>query len=58
MAYNVRIMPVKVCVGYWELMIANAQAGQTGFLPEDSGGLSVRRDYRRASATRPTTAPR
>ena len=37
MAYNVRLMPVKVCVGYWELMIANAQAGQTGFLPEDSG---------------------
>jgi len=36
MAYNVRIMPVKVCVGYWELMIANAQAGQTGFLPEDA----------------------
>src|SRR6185436_9868639 len=26
MAFNVRIMPVKVCVGYWELMIANARA--------------------------------
>jgi serine protease len=38
MAYNVRIMPVKVCLGYWELMIANAQAGHTGFLPEDIGG--------------------
>jgi len=37
MAYNVRIMPVKVCVGYWELMIANARAGQTGFLPQDAG---------------------
>ena len=37
MAYNVSLMPVKVCVGYWELMIANARAGQTGFLPEDSG---------------------
>ncbi|HUL72821.1 MAG TPA: S8 family serine peptidase [Vicinamibacterales bacterium] len=38
MAYNVRIMPVKVCLGYWELMIANAQAGITGFLPQDVGG--------------------
>ena len=36
MAYNVRIMPVKVCVGYWELMIANARDGITGFLPKDS----------------------
>jgi serine protease len=36
MAYNVRLMPVKVCLGYWELMIANAQAGHTGFLPPDS----------------------
>jgi serine protease len=36
MAYNVRLMPVKVCVGYWELMIANAQSGQTGFLPPDA----------------------
>ena len=36
MAYNVRIMPVKVCVGYWELMIANAQSGHGGFLPPDS----------------------
>src|SRR5262249_26352191 len=37
MAYNVRIMPVKVCVGYWEMMIANAQAGKPGFLvPEDA----------------------
>ena len=33
MAYNVKIMPVKVCIGYWELMIVRAQSGQTGFLP-------------------------
>jgi serine protease len=38
MAYNARIMPVKVCVGYWELMIARAQAGITGFIPPESGG--------------------
>ncbi len=38
MAYNARIMPVKVCVGYWELMIARAQAGISGFIPPDSGG--------------------
>ena len=31
MAYNVRIMPVKVCVGYWELMIGRALVGTTGF---------------------------
>jgi len=37
MAYNVRLMPVKVCIGYWELMIANAQGGHTGFLPPDIG---------------------
>jgi len=36
MAYNVKIMPVKVCVGYWEAMITNAQAGRSGFLvPQD-----------------------
>jgi serine protease len=40
MAYNVRIMPVKVCVGYWELMLARAQNNVTGFLPSDAGGCS------------------
>ena len=40
MAYNVRIMPVKVCVGYWELMLARAQNNVSGFLPADSGGCS------------------
>jgi serine protease len=40
MAYNVRIMPVKVCVGYWEMMLARAQDNITGFLPSDSGGCS------------------
>ena len=40
MAYNVKIMPVKVCSSYWELMIVRAQNGQTGFIPADSGGCS------------------
>lgn len=38
MAYNVRIMPVKVCVGYWELMIARAESGIPGFISPDAGG--------------------
>src|SRR5262249_52225850 len=36
-AYNVRMMPVKVCLGYWELMILRAQSGKTGFIPGDAG---------------------
>ena len=38
MAYNVRFMPVKVCVGFWELMIERAAAGVPGYLPESVGG--------------------
>lgn len=38
MAYNARIMPVKVCTGYWEVMIARAQAGISGFVSPDAGG--------------------
>ncbi len=38
MAYNTRIMPVKVCIGYWEIMIARAQASIPGFAPADAGG--------------------
>jgi serine protease len=38
MAYRVKLMPVKVCLGYWELMIQQAQAGTPGFLPADAGG--------------------
>jgi serine protease len=37
-AYNVRIMPIKVCVGYWELMLDQAQRKVPGFLPDDAGG--------------------
>jgi serine protease len=38
MAYNARIMPIKVCLGYWEIMIARAQASITGFAPPTVGG--------------------
>jgi len=38
-AYNVRIMPVKVCVGYWELMIANAEQNRPGFIVDPSASI-------------------
>jgi subtilisin family serine protease len=40
MAYNVRIMPVKVCVGFWELMLARAANNISGYIPSDSGFCS------------------
>jgi serine protease len=40
LAYNVRIMPVKVCVGFWELMLQRAALGIAGYPPLDAGGCS------------------
>ena len=40
-AYHVRVMPLKVCTGYWEMMIVRAQAGIPGFLSPSAGGCSV-----------------
>lgn len=40
-AYHVKVMPMKVCVGYWEMMIVRAQAGIPGFLSPSAGGCSV-----------------
>ena len=37
-AYNVQIMPVKVCVGYWEVAIARASGGNPVLPPADAGG--------------------
>jgi len=37
-AYNARIMPVKVCTSYWDVQFAFSAAGGSGFVPEDSGG--------------------
>ncbi|MEO7192552.1 MAG: S8 family serine peptidase [Vicinamibacterales bacterium] len=40
MAYQVKIMPVKVCVGFWEIMIKRAALGQTGYVPSDAGACA------------------
>jgi serine protease len=40
-AYRVKIMPVKVCLGYWDLMIQRAQAGIPGFISPDAGGCPL-----------------
>jgi serine protease len=37
-AYRVQIMPVKVCIGYWEVQIARSASGTPGPVPIDSGG--------------------
>jgi serine protease len=40
MAYNVRLMPVKVCIGYWEVMVGRAMSSVPGFADPDAGGCS------------------
>lgn len=37
-AFNVKIMPIKACTGYWEAMIEMGQAGIPGFASQDAGG--------------------
>jgi subtilisin family serine protease len=38
-AYNVRIMPVKVCIGYWEIQFMRSANGIPGYSPlSDDGG--------------------
>ena len=40
-AYHVGIMPVKVCVGYWELQFLRSAAGVSGFNPlKNAGGCA------------------
>jgi serine protease len=40
-AYRARLLPVKVCVGYWEIQIATSASGIPGFIdPEENGGCS------------------
>jgi serine protease len=36
-AYRVRLMPVKVCLGYWDLMIESGRLGIPGFPPPTAG---------------------
>jgi serine protease len=37
-AYRARLMPVKVCVGFWEIQFSRSAAGQTGRPPLGVGG--------------------
>jgi serine protease len=37
-AYQVRIMPVKVCASYWDVQVAFSAGGGRGQVPLDSGG--------------------
>ena len=38
-AYQARLMPLKACIGYWELQIERSSAGIPGFVdPRDDGG--------------------
>jgi serine protease len=37
-AYRVKLMPVKVCLGFWELQFAMSASGFRGFLPAGIGG--------------------
>jgi subtilisin family serine protease len=37
-AYNARIMPVKVCTSYWDVQFAFSASGGRGFVPSTSGG--------------------
>jgi serine protease len=37
-AYRVKLMPVKVCVGYWEVQFALSASGYRGSVPADTGG--------------------
>jgi subtilisin family serine protease len=39
-AFNARIMPIKVCTGYWEEMIQRGRAGIPGFATDAAGGSS------------------
>jgi serine protease len=37
-AYNVQLMPVKVCLGFWEIAIFDGVDGIPGFPDDDAGG--------------------
>jgi serine protease len=40
-AYNVKIMPLKVCQSYWDVQFARSAAGIPGFTPQGAGGCPV-----------------
>jgi serine protease len=37
-AYNVKIMPVKTCLSYWDVQFVLSASGFRGFVPPDAGG--------------------
>jgi serine protease len=37
-AYQTKLMPVKVCLAYWDIQFAYSAAGNRGFIPPDVGG--------------------
>ncbi len=39
-AYNVKIMPVKVCIGYWEILFILGQSSDPTPVPPDAGGCT------------------
>ena len=40
-AFNVKLMPVKVCASYWDLQFSYSNGGGTGFVPIDAGGCPI-----------------
>ena len=40
-AYRVKLMPVKVCVGFWEVQFAMSASGFRGFVPPTAGGCAT-----------------
>jgi serine protease len=41
-AYRARILPLKVCIGYWEIQLVQSAQGIPGFVdPEEEGGCST-----------------
>src|SRR5690606_24004725 len=39
LAYGARLMPLKACVGYWELQFTRSALGIPGFHPADDAGF-------------------
>jgi serine protease len=63
-AYKTRVMPMKVCVGYWEVQFMLASVGVPGFAPASTGGCpdsAIVQGIRYASAVliplRPSATP-
>lgn len=40
-AFNAKIMPVKVCASYWDVQFSFSSGGGRGFVPIDAGGCST-----------------